>query len=255
MRNRMHALAKHVPLSGLCLLIFVLFPLFIACAEGETPLIATFDESVMGVDLTWQFPYSDAMFSHSSEEYDHQLAQVSLGLALSSFRIERVVRPEEERERNAISYLSKAGFTDFESADYDQIPSLQTVSSVLCRKEMTDEQGPYTLVVVGVSGCGYALEWLSNFTVGVSARHEGFSRAAQNVEGRIFVYLAKRGITGRMKLWITGISRAAAISSIVAARVLRDHLSERNRIYETHSGNPQAHDGAVRLLCNSGRFG
>ena len=138
----------------------------------------------MGVDLTWQFPYSDAMFSHSSEEYDHLLAQVSLGLALSSFRIERVVRPEEERERNAISYLSKAGFTDFESADYDQIPSLQTVSSVLCRKEMTDEQGPYTLVVVGVSGCGYALEWLSNFTVGISARHEGFSRAAQNVEGR-----------------------------------------------------------------------
>ena len=42
MRNRMQALAKHVPLSGLCLLIFVLFPIFIALAEGETPLIATF---------------------------------------------------------------------------------------------------------------------------------------------------------------------------------------------------------------------
>lgn len=187
-------------------------------AEGDALLTATYDETVMGVDLTWQFPYSDTMFAHSSEAYDHKLAQASLGLALSSFRIVRLVRPEDERERNAVAYLTGAGFSDFDSTDYDQTPSLQTVSSVICRKEMTDEEGPYTLIVVGVSGCGYAMEWLSNFTVGTSVRHEGFSRAAQNVEGRILVYLAERGLADRrLKLWITGFSRAAAISNIVAA--------------------------------------
>jgi len=189
-----------------------------AKAEGDALLTAMFDESVMGVDLTWQFPYSDTMFAHSSEAYDHKLAQASLGLALSSFRIERLVQPEDKREKNAIAYLTGAGFSDFDSTDYDQTPSLQTVSSVICRKEMTDEEGPYTLVVVGVSGCGYAMEWLSNFTVGTSVRHEGFSRAAQNVEGRILVYLAERGLAERrLKLWITGFSRAAAIGNIVAA--------------------------------------
>ena len=139
-------------------------------AEGDALLTATFDESVMGIDLTWQFPYSDTMFAHFSEAYDHKLAQASLGLALSSFRIERLVRPEDERERNAITYLTGAGFSDFDSADYDQTPSLQTVSSVICRKEMTDEEGPYMLIVVGVSGCGYAMEWLSNFVANPSTK-------------------------------------------------------------------------------------
>lgn len=92
-------------------------------AKEAKPLTATFDESVMGQDLTWQFPYADSMFSHSSAEYDHKLAQTSLGLALSSFRIERVVSQEDEREKNAISYLSGAGFSDFASMDYDQTPS------------------------------------------------------------------------------------------------------------------------------------
>ena len=180
-------------------------------------LDAEFDEAVMGVDLKWKFPYADSMFGHSADQYDHKLAQSSLGLALSSFRIMRDYDPGDPREKYGVSYLTQAGFTDFESGDYDETPSIHSVASLICRKEMTDEGGPFTLIAVGVSGGGYAMEWLSNFSLGTTVRHNGFSHAAQVVEGRIFVYMAERGITGRLKLWITGYSRAGAVSNIVAA--------------------------------------
>ena len=204
-----------------CLLLLTLallasgLPVF--AAEGETLLTAVYDESVMGRDLSWQFPFSDGMFAHPATEYDHALARASLGLALSSFRILREFDPFDGRSGNAYDYLEQAGFRHFSDRDYDQTPSLQTVSTMICCKEMEDGEGPFTLIAVGVSGGGYEMEWLSNFTVGSGVRHEGFARAAANVEGRILWYIAENGLEGRLKLWTAGFSRAGAISNLVAA--------------------------------------
>ena len=187
-------------------------------ADGGTASVrGVFIDEITGVDMEWEFPYSDSLFTGSALTYSHTLAQASLGMALSAFRrtleTNRLVRQDEQ----ILSFFEQTGFSDPETADYDQEPTLHTVSSVIAHKRMRDEDGEFTLVAAAICGGAYRMEWLSNFTVGNGTRHEGFSRAAQNVEGRIFVYMAERRLTGRLKLWITGYSRAAAVANITAA--------------------------------------
>ena len=161
--------------------------------------------------------YEDSFFDGPATEYNHQLAQASMGLAVSAFRPvfdKDIISPSE----HAIQFMLDCGFTDLKTDDYDKNPSLYTVASIIGRKEMIDANGePYTLLAVAVCGGGYSNEWLSNFTVGKGTRHEGFSSAANLVENRIFGYIGRANIKGRIKIWITGFSRSAAVSNITAA--------------------------------------
>ena len=207
-------------LSTLTALICCLTALCIPNTFGKAEAVqlnCIFGDAGFGKELTWQIPFSDELFSQSAEAYHHDLAKASLGLALSAFRENFKKNPNFIADNHVIDYLTEAGFSEFESTDYDQTPSLQTVATVIGSKQMTDDQGAFTLIAVGVSGGGYSHEWLSNFTVGNADRHVGFNRAAQNVEGRILLYMTSRRISGRIKLWISGYSRAAAISNIVGA--------------------------------------
>ena len=161
--------------------------------------------------------FEDSYFDGPATEYNHQLAQASMGLAVAAFRPvfdKDIISPSE----HAIQFMKDCGFTNIMTDDYDKNPSLYTVASIIGSKQMTDANGePYTLIAVAVCGGGYSNEWLSNFTVGSGIRHEGFSSAANLVENRIFGYIGRANITGRIKIWITGFSRSAAVSNITAA--------------------------------------
>ena len=161
--------------------------------------------------------FEDSYFDGPATEYNHQLAQASMGLAVAAFRPvfdKDIISPSE----HAIQFMKDCGFTNIMTDDYDKNPSLYTVASIIGSKQMTDANGePYTLIAVAVCGGGYSNEWLSNFTVGSGTRHEGFSSAANLVENRIFGYIGRANITGRIKIWITGFSRSAAVSNITAA--------------------------------------
>ena len=86
-----------------------------------------------------------------------------------------------------------------------------TVSTAMGFKKMEHEgEEPYTLIAVGVCGANYDNEWQSNMTPGTGEMHEGFRSAAELVIDRISGYIMTRGIRGRIKLWISGFSRAAA---------------------------------------------
>jgi len=170
------------------------------------------------VDFNLEF-FVDSLFDNDARIYDHDLAGTSMCMAVSAFRpykseSDTVSSPDEK----LLDFLESAGFSDFVSDDYDKNPSLYTVATAIGRKAMTDQEGnPYTLIAVGVCGGGYADEWLSNFTVGNGNRHKGFDSAAHMVVNRIFGYIGTRNITGRIKVWISGYSRAAAVSNIAAA--------------------------------------
>ena len=61
------------------------------------------------------------------------------------------------------------------------------------------------------------MEWASNLTVGDSVRSAGFEDASLKVQAAIKEYLKKNSVTGRVRLWTTGYSRAGAVSNITAA--------------------------------------
>ena len=165
-------------------------------------------------DFTVEF--LDNYFDAPSTEYNHKLAQASLGMALSAFRPSNdpTVIPNE----HLLSFLHDCGFDALWSDDYDKETSAYTVSTVIGKKSMKAADGEdYTLIAVGICGGGYANEWLSNFTIGAGTRHEGFESASHLVFNRIFGFIGQNNITGRIKIWVSGFSRAAAISNITAA--------------------------------------
>jgi len=199
-------------IAVLFVLLLVVSSAFAVKVEAVTEALTTKTRSSFTVD------FEDSFFDGPSTEYNHALAQASVGMALSAFRIRYALMEQINPSEHLIRFLGNCGFSDIVTDDYDKTPSLYTVASAIAMKELEDADGePYTLIAVGVCGGGYAHEWLSNLTVGMDERHKGFDSAANLVENRIFGYIGRHNITGRIKIWIAGFSRAAAIGNIVAA--------------------------------------
>lgn len=181
-----------------------------------TYLTAKFDSPAYpGRELSCQFPYSDDYFTIPANDYQHQLAQCTLGMAVSAFRAADL---ELERKDAYIrDYLGQAGFGNVVSHQFDQVPSADTIATCIASKPMQDAEGEFLLVAAAVSGGGYEDEWLSNFSFGDESVHEGFFSAAFDVFQRVFDYVDQYAGEGRFKLWMGGYSRAAAVSNMAAA--------------------------------------
>jgi len=182
-----------------------------------------------GRELSYQFPYSDSYFTQTGELYNHQLAQCSLGLAVSAFR--SADQAIDHKDEYARAYLSAAGFGDFVSHQFDQVPTAETIATIIGSKSMEDEKGTFLMVAVGVSGGGYEDEWLSNFSFGDAAVHDGFFSAAFEVFRRVFDYADARSEGRRVKLWISGYSRAAAVSNMVSVLALETGQITNENLY------------------------
>lgn len=161
--------------------------------------------------LTWQFPYSDLFFTVDSGEFRTELAKASIGLAISAFRNNEL--PMENQNK---TYLGRAGFSNIYTFGYDQETDEDTLSGVIAMKKI----GDFTLIAAAPCGQGYKKEWASNLKVGDVERHVGFNEAAQILEGYIKDYIEEYQITGEKKFWISGFSRAAAVSNLTAADMI-----------------------------------
>ena len=187
------------------------------------------------VAYEWHFPYADKFFRRSSDSFSISLAQGSLGLALSAFRsTPDVVAPQYE------TYLREAGFTDLYSFGYDQPTTENSLSGIIGSKKIDD----FTLIAAVTCGQGYENEWAGNLRVGSGDRHEGFNRAAQKLENYIRRYIRDNKIDGEKKLWLSGISRAAAVGNITAADMIES--GEYEDIYAYLFGVPRTTKAPVR---------
>ena len=205
-----------------CLLLIVLvslLPLPGAAGAGEPLMLeATYRATKSSTLRHWRFPYTDDWFTKPASSYQHGLARASLGMALAAFR--DVTGDMDERDVPIRRYLTDAGFEGLQSDQYDITPTIDTIATMIGRKSI----GGFTLIAVAVSGGGYENEWLSNFTIGDGERHKGFNDASQKVQARIRQYLASQELTGDVKLWISGYSRAAAVSNLTAADMIDSGL-------------------------------
>lgn len=165
-----------------------------------------------GEFFDWSFPFDEALFFSPSSEYNHTMAQMSIGLAVASFRA-KSDHPEETITR----YFQETGFEQIELMQYDTVPSLETIGTAMGNKKLADGS---TLIAIGVSGGNYGDEWLSNLSIGIKKEHIGFETATQVALKRFDEYIEKYQISGKIKIWISGYSRAAAVSNLVAATLL-----------------------------------
>ena len=84
----------------------------------------------------------------------------------------------------------------------------------------------YDLIVVAVRGIDYDLEWASNFKIGASGDHQGFTEAATKVYDGLTSYINSKYKSsydsGQILLLMTGYSRAAATANVLSYMVLAD---------------------------------
>ena len=181
-----------------------------------------------GDQVTAYYYYSDGYFAESARYYNEHLATMSTCVAVAAVNaIYEGEYQEWKAAKNIIDLFESAGFKalairypepEFFGKDSD---ILSTIGYIIASREITVNGETETLVAIAVRGGKYGAEWASNVTIGDGVGEAyGFKDAADQVESELYKYLSDYEIdTTKAKFWITGFSRAAATSNLVAKRL------------------------------------
>ena len=121
--------------------------------------------------------------------------------------------------KNIKDFWELFGFTNFAANDdYVIKPTTDTFGCAAAQMKLDDDTTLISLVGTSII---YEKEWASNFTL-QSANdpiwyHSGFYEASQKELNFLKTYIQQNNITGNIKLWITGYSRASATANLTAA--------------------------------------
>ncbi len=171
------------------------------------------------------FDYNDNYFYKPATEYNHELATMSLCLALSTFRDKK---DSENSADNVISVLKQCGFKNEKCDTLTKDPDTDTIGYAIAKKQVDENT---TLVVCAVRSGGYDDEWASNVTLGDIADHKGFDCAANQIVDALKKYIAANQIDGNVKFWLTGYSRGAASATQAAAKLIKLSYAEKEDVY------------------------
>ena len=204
MRKRLLALAT----------VFVMF----ACLAAMQPASAAYAEeaSVDGTyntlehTVSWDYLYSDDYFLKPADQYNHNLARLSLGMALASFRD---AEHPDAQDDYLVELFKDMGFSQIETKPYRSEPTAYSVAYGFATKDIGDT----TVVACAVCSGNYSKEWASNLTVGDMVRAVGFSDSSAIVQEALADYVGRKAPKGKTKLWVVGFSRGGAIANITAA--------------------------------------
>lgn len=148
--------------------------------------------------------YESAFFNEDARVFDKDLALLSYALAAST------------SEDNAVKTLKAMRFDNLVH-HWNDDSSINGCSYVIGHRKVYD----HNLVAVYIRGIGYSVEWAGNMTIGESGNHAGFETAAAEVYSALKDYLNVYCPEGNFKLWITGYSRAAALTDVLAYSIIR----------------------------------
>lgn len=206
----------------LCLVLIVsLMPAAAAASTSDSKTVTVRYASGHGVnthDYAAAFTYSDELFTKSGYTYRQDLAEMSLGLAFAAFSSKDSEYEDQlaTSNRNFISFAEQCGFENIRSNKWMTQPAETDSIGINCAsKTIRDNGGQYTLIAVGVRGNNYHAEWGGNARLGASGEHAGFAMGRDQVLDYLRAYIAETGITGRVKLWISGYSRSASVANMV----------------------------------------
>ena len=182
--------------------------------------------------------YSDEVFFNPANQYNHFLARMSMGLALASYTAEGGDISSSDSDLNG--YLINCGFEDFRMDEYYQETSMYTVASMIGHKEIQYNGETATLVVIGIRSGKYYKEWMSNFNVDEdNGLHAGFNHAATLITDRALSYIDQYNFTGKIKVWVAGFSRGAAIANLTAAKLNNVERVGKDNIYAYTFATPR----------------
>lgn len=170
------------------------------------------------------FVYSDKFFDTSSYYYNSNLSKISLSLAMSAFGSKETTYSDKPTNLKSLFESMKFKSSNF-MENYSQKPTTDSIAAGVANKKIKVNGEDITLIALAVRGAGYEAEWTSNLTVGKDGDHSGFEKAKNDVREFLINYIKENQIGGKVKFWITGFSRAAATSNLLAASVIDNPIS------------------------------
>ena len=171
------------------------------------------------VKRSYKASYSDAYFFKSATSLQKDLALLSALGAASTYQ------KKGDSKNYAKDMMKKCGFTadgGFLFSKNGKSGKSKKTDNDHARvqfgyRKIDDETLVVAIFINGYTSGGY--EWRSNFNLGTGKQHTGFYTAEAEIkkllDSRISKYKNKFGRKINMKFWITGHSRAAAITNIL----------------------------------------
>lgn len=159
----------------------------------------------------------------------NELIQMSMRVAMAAMDPDEYTRYENVYRSRASYIKSLMAKMDFQFSKEDieyETPNGNTIGTAIASRQIKRGDEECTLVMVAVRGGGYLNEWAGNLNVinqnkSYTENHYGFDIAANTVKNRIEAHLNRHNITdmSNVKIWITGYSRAGAVSNLTAAKL------------------------------------
>ncbi len=166
------------------------------------------------------FTYSDGYFTDTAYSYRQDLATVTMAMCLAAGNVADPAR-YREGPANLISFFEQCGFEDFEAnPDFTTRPGRNTFGVGIANKEITVNGEKYTVIGIGLRGCGYYAEWAGDLNVGLEGDHTGFAICRDTAFAFLRQYLENHPeISGKIKIWCTGYSRGAAGANMLGGKL------------------------------------
>lgn len=216
---------KAISILLVLVLLFSLTPLSVFAVGDEYETItgtvmfnAGHDDSK--TDHPCPFTYSDEYFTQTGYNYRQDLATVTMAMCFAAGNVADPAR-YKEGPANLINFFDQIGFKDFEAnKDFTERPGRNTFGVGIANKVIYIDGEKYTVIGIGLRGCGYYAEWAGDLNVGLEGEHTGFAICRDTALAFLKDYLAKHTeITGKVKLWCTGYSRGAAGTNMLGGAI------------------------------------
>lgn len=191
----------------------VTYPYYAFVEDPENPWQTEYD----ALDSIGTVEYSDEFFSEPSPGDHPELRTVSYALALAGYENQADGYPSDPSNPypKLKGLLDQMGFSDYQSWDISSEPNGHSMGATIGHKTLSSGQ---ELIVVAPRNYNYMTEWLSNFNVGTSGDHAGFSEAAGFIKDDFDEYLSTRSLAN-YKLWVVGYSRGGAVIDLFAKAI------------------------------------
>ncbi|MBR3319660.1 hypothetical protein IKG06_04150 [Candidatus Saccharibacteria bacterium] len=215
----------------------VTYPYYAFVEDPENPWATVYD----ALDETGTIEYSDEFFSEPSPGDHPELRAVSYALALAGYENQADGYPADPSNPypKLKGLLDQLGFSDYQSWDIASEPDGHSMGATIGRKTLSSGQ---ELIVIAPRNYNYMTEWLSNFNVGASGDHAGFSESASFIKNYFDQYLSARSLAN-YKLWVVGYSRGGAVIDLFAKSInenLTDYQLAPDDFYAYTFGAPRA---------------
>ncbi len=193
--------------------ITVTYPYYGFVEDQENPWSSVYD----ALDETGEVQYSDAFFAEPSPGEHAKLRTVSYALALAGYENQKDGYLAEAGAPNPKLYamLIQMGFSGMESWDISSEEDGHSMGTTIGYKKLSSGQD---LIVVAPRNYNYLTEWLSNFNVGTSGDHAGFSESAGLIVDRFNQYVSAHDFEN-YKVWVVGYSRGGAVVDLFARNI------------------------------------